>query len=439
MADIFAAAFTTTPYWWNGFTPPRDAPVDLPKQVGTLIVGAGYAGIACALRLAEAGRDVMVLDAGALGAGASSRSGGQVSGGVNIGKSPVGKPLPAARKAELLRAAADGFTLFETLIERHQIRCGYHRTGRLNGFWAPSHQAGWAARLDELNRLTGAEARILSRDEMAAEIDSSFYHGGVVIGRAGHIQPAEYYGGLLRAARTAGARAFGETKVQRINRVPGGFVVQTNRGAIRADTVVLTANADIGGTVRSLAPSLRRGVVPVTTHMIATEELPADFARRLLPTNRAMCETQRVTSHYRLSPDGRRLLYGGRATFFPLDERQTAKLLHRQLLKRFPQLAGTRISHSWGGRVAMTLDRVPHIGGGDGLYFALGCNGSGVTMMSYLGDSVAQKIIERPDGPVNAYDCGMPPTHPLYDGTPWFMPVLGTYFQVRDRLDRPSA
>jgi len=200
--------------------------------------------------------------------------------------------------------------------------------------------------------------------------------------------------------------------------------------------VVFTTNAYVGAYARGLAPDLRRGVVPVATHMIATEELPADLARTILPTNRGVSETRRVISHYRLSPDGRRLLFGGRASFFPLETRRTAALLHRAMVARFPQLIGTRITHGWGGRVAVTLDRLPHIGGGEGRFFAVGCQGSGVTMMTYLGHSLAEKILANEGGPVNAYDSGLPPHHPLYDGTPWFMPAVGSWYQFRDRLER---
>jgi len=174
MADgsIFSDDFADTPWWWRDFAPPADPPVALPTHVGTLVIGAGYAGTACALRLAEAGEDVFVLDAQALGFGASTRSGGQVSGGVNVGKGPSGKPVPIERQAALLRDAARGFTLFETLLERHRIRCGYHRTGRLNGFWSPDHAAGWQKRIEALNRHAGSEARVIDRAETRVELGS---------------------------------------------------------------------------------------------------------------------------------------------------------------------------------------------------------------------------------------------------------------------------
>lgn len=440
---IFTEDFSAEPWWWTGFRPPAPVLDPLPARVGTLVVGAGYAGVACALRLAEAGEDVLVLDAGPIGQGASTRSGGQVSGGVNVGKSASRAPVPAHRKAALLRDAAAGFTLFETLLERHQIRCGYHRTGRINGLWSPEHAAGWRARLPELNEHAMSEARLIGAEEVASELGTRFYHGGVAIGRAGHVQPAEFFGGLLGAAQQAGARFGGETPVRRVARVPGGVRAETARGEVRADRIVFATNAYTNTVARGVAPELRRSLVPVVTHMIATEPLPREIARTVLPTNRGVSETRRVISHYRLSPDGTRLLFGGRASFFPLEERRTAALLHRAMVARFPQLAGVRISHGWGGRVAMTLDRLPHIGGGEGRYFAAGCQGSGVTMMTYLGTSLAEKMLAdgsgAGSGPVNAYDDGVPPTHPLYDGTPWFMPALGSWYQFQDWRERRAA
>ena len=205
------------------------------------------------------------------------------------------------------------------------------------------------------------------------------------------------------------------------------------------ERIVFTTNAYTNVIARGGASDLRRGLVPVVTHMIATEAILPDRAPTVLPTNRGVSETRRVISHYRLSPDGTRLLFGGRATFFPHGEKRTALLLYRAMIARFPHLEGIRITHSWGGRVAMTIDRLPHIGGGEGRYFAAGCQGSGVTMMTYLGTSLAKKILAKETGPVNAYDDGFPPTHPFYDGTPWFMPALGTYYQFRDRLERTAT
>jgi glycine/D-amino acid oxidase-like deaminating enzyme len=435
--DIFTEDFKPLPFWWEAYRPADDAPADLPRETEVAIIGAGYAGLSCALELASAHQSVTVVEADIPGVGASTRSGGQVTGGVNVGKAPSGKQTAgwAAREAALLGEAAAGYRLFEDLLEKHQIVCGYHKTGRLTLAWTPAHLAAWTAKIDKLNRLTGAGIRLLSRDEMRAEIASRFYFGGLLMSEAGHIHPALYFAGLLRAARAQGAVICSHAPVKSIAARGGGFRVTTARGDIDAGAVVIATNAYTG----PFAPKLKRGIIPVTTHMIATEELPDGLAASLIPRNRAVAETRRVVNHYRLSPDGRRLLFGGRARFTRLDERASGAILRKLMVARFPQLAGTRISHSWGGRVAMTLDYLPHIGEQEGVHYALGCNGSGVTMMTCLGHKVARAILERRPIGASAYGARPLPTHPLYTGEPWFLPAVGTWYQMRDALDRRLA
>jgi glycine/D-amino acid oxidase-like deaminating enzyme len=439
-ANIYASGFQKRPYWWEAYSPPESVNDALPQRADVVIVGAGYTGVCCALTLAQAGIQAVVLEAGRLGQGASTRSGGQMSGGVNVQKkalAAVGEnpEQRAALMAARLRDAASSMTYVESLIARYRIECGWQKTGRLTTMWLPQHYAAWAGRIQQLNANTQANARMIPREQLPSEIGSSVYHGAALIEGAGHLHPALLFGGMLRAAREAGAQFHGDTPVEGIERVAGGYQVKTARGAIQAQQVVIATN---GYTSAGLG-DLRRKVIPIATHMIATEELPADLARSILPTNRAVSESRRVVNHYRLSPDGRRLLFGGRARFTPTSEETTARLLHRAMTRRFPQLAGTRITHSWGGNVGMTLDSMPHIGGGEGLHYALGCNGSGVAMMSYLGHSVGRKIAENPRGPINSFDMGEIPGHPFYFGNPWFLFAIGSMYQAQDAYDHWKA
>src|SRR5690606_12971931 len=159
---------------------------------------------------------------------------------------------------------------------------------------------------------------------------------------------------------------------------------------------------------------LQRRVVPVASYIIATEPLPEGLAERLIPKGRAVSDTARVLAYFRLSPDGRRMVFGGRASFRSLGGRAGARGLHAMMTRRFPELAGVPISHGWSGNVAFARDRLPHMGAAEGLHWAVCCNGSGVAMMSYLGDRIARRILERPNAPTCAFDGGAFPTIPLY-------------------------
>ena len=150
-------------------------------------------------------------------------------------------------------------------------------------------------------------------------------------------------------------------------------------------------------------PKLRRRIVPISSQIIATEELPEDVARELIPNGRTISESPRVTSYYRLLPGDRRVMYGGRARFENVHPDVSAALLYQMMTDRWPQLKGVRITHSWSGFVAMTVDALPHMGKEDGLHYCTGCNGSGVAMMTYLGRQVARRILQDSQS-VSAYE-----------------------------------
>lgn len=433
LMTMFSDDFKETPYWWEDWSPKNASyRTALPNRASVAIVGAGYAGLSCALEFLHAGIDVVVLEADAPGIGASTLSGGQVSGGVNVGKSPTGKPLAPEREQALLTEASVSYDVFERLLRDNAIDCDYVQAGRVNAFWTASQREAWVTRIEKLNRYAKARASLLDGDAIRKELGTSFYPGGVLIERAGQVHPAKLLSGLLQAVEVRGGRVCGEAAVTHVSRRGSGYLVKTARGDVIADTVIYCTN----GYTRKVTPDLQRRIVPVVSHQIATEPLPPALRETLLPRRRAVAETRRVVNYYRFSPDGTRLLFGGRARFYEVDRRQSGAVLHRQLLDRFPQLSGVKVSHSWGGSVGLTLDFLPHIGQrDDGTYFAVGCNGSGVVMMTYLGHKLARLLIEKMSLDASAYGRPML-THPLYRGKPWFMPAMGTYYQVRDSLDR---
>jgi glycine/D-amino acid oxidase-like deaminating enzyme len=435
-ADILHRDFMPSPYWWEAYRPVAGEFVEVPHSARVVIVGAGYAGLSAALELARNGVEAVVLEAAELGFGASTRNGGAVSGGVNIGKGFTGRShaVDPGRAGHLLADAAEAFELIDRLIGEERIDCHWEKSGRFVGAWTKRHFEAQSGRLALLNAAARSGAYMVPREAQRAEIASDYYYGGMVVERSGKLHPALYYKGLLEACHRREVKVCAKAAAGRIARVGNAWRVLTSRGEVTAGDVVIATNGYTG----ELTPALRRRIVPIASHIIATEELPPDLAGALIPKGRTLSDTRRVLCYYRMSPDGRRMLFGGRARFTESDAATRARVLYRCMTRRFPQLRGVRLTHAWTGNTAFTLDALPHMGEDEGLHYALGCNGSGIAMMTYLGYQTARKIA-RAANYACAFDGAEFPDHPLYTGNPWFLPLIGGYYRLRDRLDRALA
>lgn len=430
--SIFSKDFKSKPYWWEDYTPTALNEISLPREVPVVIIGAGYAGLNAALECAKHGIESLVLDAAEPGFGASTRNGGMVSGGVNVGKRMLNKALSPEQAKPFLNDAVEAFSHVENLINTQHINCGWHKTGYFLGAWCTSHFEAMAKKVDVLNSEAQSEARVVQREEQRQHIGSNYYHGGLVVERAAHLHPALYFKGLLELVSRAGVKIASRTPVVGLVQNAGGsWIVKTPRGSLRAGNVIVATNGYTG----DVTPQFKRRVVPVGSYLIATEELDPALITEISPKNRSFADTRRVLTYYRLSPDSKRLIFGGRAKFGISDPVETAPLLHRFMVDRFPKLRDTKITHAWTGNVAFTFDELPHMGKQEGLHFALGCNGSGIAMMSYLGRETARKVIGKTNHQI-AFDQPEFLTHPLYRGWPWFLPLVGAWFRSADWWDR---
>ena len=440
--SIFHPEFKARPFWWEAIDMGGDdPPAELPARADIVIVGGGLTGLNCAIELGRGGAHAVVLDAEPLGYGASTRNGGGVSGGNNVGKGlsgAKGRQSPEEVR-DWMRAimgdASEGLAHIEALVQREAINCHYERTGRFVGAWTPKHYAGMAAKIDALNEFADADASMLPRERQREEIASDYYYGGMVVNRTGKIHPALYHRGLMQAAQRHGATLLGHTKAGALTRVAEGWRVETSRGPILAREVVIATNGYTG----SLTPDLRRRLIPVASHIIATEELDPELARSLIPKARTLADSRRILCYYRLSHDNRRVIFGGRARFSQVTPEVAAPILHEMMLARWPQLKGTRITHAWTGNVAFAFDYLPHMGvTPKGLHYAMACNGAGVAMLSYLGAELGKKLLGKSNR-ASVFDGRDFPTRPLYTGHPWMLPMVGNWYRFRDWLDRRAA
>jgi glycine/D-amino acid oxidase-like deaminating enzyme len=431
--DLFTTDFRAEPYWWNEFRPAPLQGSDPGRSHDVAVVGGGYAGLAVALEVARHGLSVVVLEAGLFGDGASTRSGGALSAGLSIGKSLTGKALdyPPEVVDMVVGWARDSFAHLERFIEREHIDCHFERRGRFLGACAPHHYQWLQARFDKLQRSGAKDCWLIGREQQREEIGSDYYHGGLVFNAAAKLHPALLYQGYLRACqRYPAITLVDQSRVQRLARDGSGWALDTGRGRFSARQVAVCTN----GYTDNLVPRLHHRLVPVASHIIVTDEIPPALARRISPNGRTFSETRRIMHYFRLTPDGRRVLFGGRSRFTTTPFELNARLLHAGLVRRFPELAEVRVARAWQGNVAFSGDALPHAGEFDGVHYVAACCGGGITVMPYLGTQVGLKIAGAIKGPTD-FDRVTLPRIPFYRGKPWFLPMVGTAFRLADYVD----
>ncbi len=292
---IFASDYKEEPYWWEAFRPQAIEAPTLPKRTDVVVVGGGYAGLSAARALADGGVGSVVLEAGDFGSGASTRSGGAISAGLSIGKSFTGKTLAyePAFVREVVGWSIAAYRSLHELVKTEKIDCALEQRGRFLGACAESHYDALKVRYDKLRAGGATDCHLVSRDEQRAEIGSDYYHGGLVLETAGKLHPALFYGGLLAAVRRRNSITLaGQTCASKLERTGDGWRVVTSAGEIAAKRVVVATNGYTG----ELTPNLQRRLVPVASHVIATEELPPGLALKLCPKGRTFSETRRVLS-----------------------------------------------------------------------------------------------------------------------------------------------
>ena len=421
--------FALHPYWWDKTPRPEVGDQAIPGNTDVLVIGSGYTGVHCALQTARAGRQTTVIDAQDLGWGCSTRNGGQISGEIKPDYDQLSRRYGNAEAHALISEARNALDWLGGFVDEQGLDCDYQRNGR----FVAAHSA---RQFDKLvasvqHQPAGLEQslRIVEPQNQSSEIDSVYYHGGMVVDRHCSLDPAKYHAGLVELARASGAELIGNCAATNIERDGSGFRVTTARGVIQTRELVIATNGYSG----TLAPWQQRRVIPIGSYMLATEPMALERSAKLMPQHRVFSDTRKIVVYFRLSPDGRSLLFGGRVSVFESDPVKSLPALRQEMLRIFPQLEDVRISHTWMGFVAYTFDELPHLGQQDGIHYAMGYCGSGICLASYLGHRLGQQMLGLDEG-ATAFDKPQFQTRPLYSGKPWFLAPSVRYYQMVDRF-----
>ncbi len=412
------------PYWWEEAPRPEAAEAPpVPGAADVVIIGAGYSGLMAALVLARAGKKAVVLEAGAPGAGASSRNGGICSGNLARSLDWCRTHLGEAQAKALYREGVEARAALRSFIETEKIACHYHRAGRFTGAVRPGDYDALSRTADSLNAVLDIGVEMVPRSRQHSEVGTEIYHGGQVRHDIAGLHPGLFHLGLLRLAEKAGASVIGMTPLRRLERDGSAHRAVTDRGAVRTRDVIVATNGYSGAAT----PWLRRRLVPVKSQIIATEAIGENLMSRLMPARRMMGETRHLYHYYRPSPDGSRILFGGRARRRDGDP----AFLLRHLTRLFPDLGGIGVSHNWWGNVAYSFDHLPHVANVGGVWYVGGFCGSGVVWAPWLGRKAALSLLGEPEGGT-AFASSDFPARPLYSGNPWFLPAVIQWKAFRD-------
>ena len=422
-------------YWLSTAEfPTVDASRPIPEVVDVAVIGAGFTGLSAARTLAQRGAKVGVLESETIGWGASSRNGGMVLTGMKLGVNQLISMYGRELTQRMYAASLASMDCVEQIVREEAIDCDFARCGHLEVACKQKHFDDYARQAEVIAREFKHTLRVVQRQGLSSEIGSNIYYGGMVDEVSAGCNPARYVAGLARAAMKAGAEIFEHARVESIQRESRqgepGWKLATSRGPLWAREVFVGTSGYTG----KATPALQKKLIPIGSFIITTEVLPEALARELSPRNRMIYDSKNYLYYYRLTPD-RRMLFGGRAAFFPETNqtvRRSAEILRRGMIEVYPQLSDAKIDYVWGGTLDFAFDIMPHAGQMDGMYYAVGYAGHGVAMATYQGQKIAELMAgDKPENPF----VGIPfPGAPLglYNGRPWFLPFAGAWYKFLD-------
>ncbi len=425
-AHLFAATYKPEPFWWERSPLCSEPEPALPDRADVVVIGSGYTGLCAAIQTARGGRHTVVIEANAVGSGCSSRNGGQVSTAIKPQYGNLSGKVGDKLAYDIIKEGHNALKWIGEFIEAEGFNCDFNVVGRFFAGHTPGQFEMIAKSIENPPKGLETDAYVVPKAEQHTEIDSPDYHGGVVFPRHASVDPGAYHKSLLGRAQEAGATVIGHCRADGISGTAGDFSITTAKGPIKARNVIVATN----GYTCGLAHWQRR-IIPIGSYMIATEPLEPSLIRRLIPKRRVINDTRKLVVYYSTDPAGERILFGGRVSIAETNPTAAAPALHAEMVKRFPDLADTPITHAWMGFVGYTFDELPHLGEQNGIHYCMGYCGSGVPLSSYFGTKIGQQVLGLKDGdsPLSQIDF---PTRPYHWGKPWFLAPAIRYYRWKD-------
>lgn len=362
---------------------PEQPPLAGETRADVCVIGGGYTGLSAALHLAERGLRVVLLEAHRVGWGASGRNGGQIGVGQRVDPETIAKLSDEGLAREAFAIGRDAARMVRDLVSRHAIDCAL-KPGVMYVNHRARYDAGTRRHVEHLAKAYDHDAVYLSPAEVSARLGARGVSGGMLEPSGGHLHPLAYARGLARAALAAGATIHEMTEATAIE----GTTVRAAAGRVTADQVIVACNGYLG----RLLPEAAAKVMPINNFILATEPMNERRARGLIRDDVAVADSRFVVNYYRLSED-RRLLFGGGESYGWIFPKDLKGFVRSRMLEAFPQLEDLKITHAWGGTLAITPTRLPvwrEVR--PGVFNASGYSGSGVALATMAGAVLAEAL-----------------------------------------------
>lgn len=370
---------------------PNYPALDGSQTCDVVIIGGGFTGLSAAYHLAIKGVSVVLIEQYRFGDGASGRNGGQFGTGQRAWVEEMEADVGFERSKALFQMAEDAKAHMFEFAHTHKIDMEFvpgqmsvvHKKGYLKDYQA--HGQIMAERYDY------PHISWMDANETAERLGSKRYLGGTRDIGTGHIHPMRFVVGLAKAAAMAGAKLFENTKATGIKSEGGKVIVETATGRITAGKALIATNA-YGGDLEPVSAS---HIMPIGSFIGATEPLPDEL--NVLPGGESVDDSRFVVRYFRKTKD-KRLLFGGREIYSASSPAEMESGVRRQIAEVYPQLAGVKFTHSWGGYVGITMPRKPFVREVmPGVTSIGGFSGHGVMLSNFTGRLYAETLTGNDD------------------------------------------
>ena len=413
--------YAATANAWETQTPLKDE-----ASCDVCVIGGGFTGLSAALACAEKGLSVILLEAETIGFGASGRNGGQLIPGLRWSMREIDAEFGRERAKAIFNLAWSAVGRVNDRISKHNIDCD-QKSGHLEAAYKPAHFDDMQREAGFLSSQFGWDSiDVVQPADMGKHINGGDYHGGLYDRKGGHFHPLNYALGLAQEAREAGVAIYENSRALSV--AQGQKVTVTiSGGQVEAEHVIIATDAWIG----DIAPDLGSYTVPIMNYNIATAPL-AD-ADKLLPSDTAVADSRFVLNYFRLSTD-KRMIFGGGEKYVQTPPTDIGAFVRKHMAAVFPSLSNTPIDYAWGGAVAVTSNRLPHMGREGNVFFAHGFSGHGALITTLAGELMAEAVV----GTMGQFDVFASLPHTRFPGGKWLARPLATlgllYYAMRDRL-----